>query len=634
MTDSTSTGATRRAMSDAPLWTGEDHGSRLAELAARTSDPAKDAPLRRDVRSLGTLLGRVLVEQGGNELFTAVEQLRHLLIQHREHRRQDVNLPLSEGAFLQDAREIISRLNVEQAHLVTKAFAIYFELTNLAETNHRNRRRRAGKLRTEEPPVAGSLRGTLLRLRTAGVNASKAMAALEQVRVSPVFTAHPTEIARRSVLVKRRRIAEQLAGLDRLPLPPAEVAQHEAAILAEITALWQTDEVRLEKPTVMDEVRMGLDYFPISLFETLPRLYGEIAESFQHVYGMAPDDRDLPDVVEFGSWIGGDRDGNPFVTPEATQGAIRMAREVVLSHYLSEVSSVADRLSISLRQVNASQTLRARCEEYESGIGRGRSRFKRVSASELYRRFLGYVLARLHAAKDTSSDPWAYRTPLEFASDLALMRDSLCDNRGSRIAKTLIDPLLRKIRTFGFHLTTLDIRQHARAHAEVQKALASNDSALGSASPLSSGQRADVLETFCKIAEFKKAYPAKAIRSYIISGNESEEDIFAVMRLASICGVRMAGAEDDPGLIPVPLFESIESLQAAAGIMERVWKLPAYQPLLDSWGRWQEVMLGYSDSNKDGGMLTSTWELYKAHRTLHRVARAANVKLSMIGGPL
>ena len=435
MTESASAGATRRAMSDTPLWTTDDHASRLAELAARTTDPAKDAPLRRDVRSLGTLLGHVLVEQCGCELFSVVEQLRHLLIQHREHRRQETNLPVSDAAFLQEAREIISRLDVEQAHRVTKAFAIYFELTNLAETNHRNRRRRAGRLRTEDPPVAGSLRGTLLRLRAAGVSASEALTALEQVRVGPVFTAHPTEIARRSVLVKRRRIAEQLAGLDRMPLPPTEEAQHEATILAEITALWQTDEVRLEKPTVMDEVRMGLDYFPISLFETLPRLYGEIAESFQHVYGVSLEDRELPDVVEFGSWIGGDRDGNPFVTPEATQGAIRMAREVVLSHYIHEVGSLADQLSSSLRQANASPELRARSDEYESGIGRGRSRFKRVSASESYRRFLGFVLTRLQTTKETASDPWAYRTPLEFASDLTLMRDSLHANRGSRIAR-------------------------------------------------------------------------------------------------------------------------------------------------------------------------------------------------------
>ena len=308
-----------------------------------------------------------------------------------------------------------------------------------------------------------------------------------------------------------------------------------------------------------------------------------------------------------------------------------MAREVVLNHYIHEVGSVAEQLSISLRQVNASPELRARCDEYESGIGRGRSRFKRVSASESYRRFLGFVLARLHTTKETSSDPWAYRTPFEFASDLALMRDSLHANRGSRIAKMLMDPLLRKVRTFGFHLSVLDIRQHARAHAEVQRALTSGEMGSANLAP-SSAPRVDVLETLCKIAEFKKTYPAKAIRTYIISGNESEEDIFAVMRLAGICGVRMAGAEDDPGLMPVPLFESIESLRAAAGIMERLWKLPAYQPLLDSWGRWQEVMLGYSDSNKDGGMLTSTWELYKTHRALHRVARAANVNLRLFHG--
>lgn len=370
------------------LWSAEDQQQRLAELTASTSDPAKELPLRRDVRSLGTLLGRVLVEQGGEDLFNTVERLRLLLIEHRRQNDSAQGKATASSGNLAEAREMISRLDTQQAYRVTKAFAIYFELTNLAETNHRNRRRRAGKLRSDARPLPGSLRGTLLRMQSSGITANEALDLLNAVRVIPVFTAHPTEIARRSVLLKRRRISEQLANLDRLPLPQMDAAQHESAILAEITALWQTDEVRLEKPTVMDEVRMGLDYFPASLFDTLAPLYAEIADSLQSVYGVTLESDDLPQLVEFGSWIGGDRDGNPFVTPASTEGALRMARAVILNHYIREVDLVADRLSVSMRQAGVSEKLRARCEEYEAGF-EGRSHFKRVSAPELYRRFLG-----------------------------------------------------------------------------------------------------------------------------------------------------------------------------------------------------------------------------------------------------
>ena len=625
-----STEATLTTPEEVSLWNAEDQQARLAELTASTTDPSKELPLRRDVRSLGTLLGRVLVEQGGEELFTIVERLRQLLIEHRRQSESHTGANPTD-ANLVEARDIISRLDVEQAYRVTKAFAIYFELTNLAETNHRNRRRRAGKLRMDARPLPGSLRGTLLRMQAAGIGAAEALALLQDVRVVPVFTAHPTEIARRSVLLKRRGIAEQLANLDRLPLPETDAVQYESAILMEITALWQTDEVRLEKPTVTDEVRMGLDYFPASLFNTLPRLYAEIAESFQSVYGSDLTDRELPRVVEFGSWIGGDRDGNPFVTPAATESALRMARDVVLNHYIRELNHIADRLSVSLRQVGASEKLVNRCAEYESGFGGGRSHFKRVSAAELYRRFLGSILSRLHSTKDAPANAWSYRDASELAADLDLMRESLCENRASRLAESLIVPILRKLGTFGFHLSTLDIRQHARAHSEALRLAADSSSSLPNL-PNAATQQTSVIETFCKIAEVKKNYPPKAISRYIVSGTESEEDIVAVMKLANLCGVQMACSGDDPGLMPVPLFESIESLRGAAKIMQRVWTLPAYQRLLDSWGRWQEVMLGYSDSNKDGGMLTSTWELYKAHRELHRVAREAKVKLRLFHG--
>ena len=263
-------------MPEAPLWGAENQSARLAELTAGTEDRAKELPLRRDVRSLGILLGRVLTQQAGEPLFKTVEQLRRLLIQSRAHAARSQ----SSSEEMQEARSIVERLSVREAYRVTKAFAIYFELTNLAETNHRKRRRRAGKFYPEQPPLAGSFRGTLLRIRDSGMGADQALAALGKVKVVPVFTAHPTEVARRTVLLKRRRIARQLELLDRLPLPGVEALALENAIAAEITALWQTDEVRVQKPQVSDEIRMGLDHYPMSVFESLPRLYAEIRESF------------------------------------------------------------------------------------------------------------------------------------------------------------------------------------------------------------------------------------------------------------------------------------------------------------------------------------------------------------------
>jgi phosphoenolpyruvate carboxylase len=247
-------------MADKPLWSTDDQNSLLAELTASTSDPAKELPLRRDVRCLGMLLGKVVVDQAGEPLFDVVEQLRHLLIHHRKHLSGEGQSGLEDQRMAR-ARDIVAGLGVEDAYRVTKAFAIYFELTNLAETNHRKRRRRAAKLHPEQPPLAGSFRGTLLRMRSKGLSAEQALAALRLIKVTPVFTAHPTEVARRTVLLKRRRIAKQLQRLDRLPLASSDAAQLEAAILAEITALWQTDEVRLEKPLVTDEIRMGLDHY-------------------------------------------------------------------------------------------------------------------------------------------------------------------------------------------------------------------------------------------------------------------------------------------------------------------------------------------------------------------------------------
>ena len=625
------------------LWRAKDQAARLAELTASTEDRAKEHPLRRDVRSLGILLGRVLVEQAGDALFQQVERLRRLLIQARLNTETPpptaAHAPKSNQEMSQ-ARAIIEELRVQEAYLVTKAFSIYFELTNLAETNHRKRRRRAGKLYSGQPPLPGSFRGTLLRMRASGMTGQQALEALRKVKVQPVFTAHPTEVARRTVLQKRRRIARHLESIDQLPLPEADALALESAILTEITALWETDEVRVQKPLVTDEIRMGLDHYPMSIFETLPRIYAEIGDAFENVYGLCIPVDQLPQPLSFGSWIGGDRDGNPFVTVESTREALQRAQNTIVAHYIAELGSIGEQLSSSAKQVSVSEAFRNRLAQYVQMMGDEPARLARISETELYRKFLSFMVTRLRDV--SSAGEHAYRSAREFESDLVYVRESLESNRGQRMAELLLDPLLRKARTFGFHLATLDIRQHAAVH---HKVLVELQSRVGnparpvvppnSRTPHSisfSEATTNAIQVFRCVAEWKKIFPAGCIRSYIISGSESESDIQAVLDLANRAGVQVAGAGSDPGLMPVPLFESIHSLRNSATIMARVWSDPQYRKLLDSWSGWQEVMLGYSDSNKDGGMLTSIWELYKAHRSLHAAARKHHVKLRLFHG--
>ena len=649
------------------LWeTGDQHG-RLEELTSH-APPSKTAPLRRDVRSLGRLLGGVLKEQGGEELFARVEALRKLAISHRElHARQEAaadELP-DEHELMAEAQRMIGGLGVGDAHRLTKAFAIYFELTNLAETNHRKRRRRAAELAPEHPAPPGSFLGTLRRLRQAGLDAEAALGLLRRVEVVPVFTAHPTEVARRTVLFKRRRIAEQLEQLDRLPLTAREAEERASVIAAEITALWQTDEVRRRRPTVRDEIKMGLDYYHASLIDTLPRLYESLASDFREAYGLELEARALPRVVRFGSWIGGDRDGNPYVTPACTRDALRMARGVILDHYLAALGGLLDRLSASTLQAGGDAELASAVDAYAARIASARPQAEARPPQELHRRFLAYVAQRLRLARDEPGHGEAYAGAEEFVGDLRLLRAGLARGAGERVARLSLDPLLRQAETFGFHLHTLDLRQHARVHARAVAELArAFEASGGGVQPADStdakghaGEDAEggkggdgprvaalparpseatqvLLDTLRSVAELKRAYPPASIRTFIISGAGAAEDVRALVWLAEVGGVRVGASEDgaDPGLMPVPLFESIEDLRRCPELCRALWTAPDYARLLDSWGREQEVMLGYSDSNKDGGMLTSLWEIYKAHRALHRVAEECNVRLRLFHG--
>jgi phosphoenolpyruvate carboxylase len=643
----------------APLWNPESWSQRLAELEAQSGD-LKEAPLRRDVRSLGMLLGEVLREQAGDELFEQVEALRQGTIRRRdaESRGQSEEAASSGAAAL----ELVRSLAPDRATLLTRAFAFYFELINLAETNHRKRRRMALRLNGGAGRQRGSLEGTLAEMRRVGIGAKEALDYLRQVLIVPVFTAHPTEAARRSVMFKRRRIGEFLAMLDQIPIPAQEMARLEELVLAEITSLWQTDEVRSRRPTVYDEIKMGLDYYDVSIFETLPVLYREISDALRATYDLQIESHQLPLVLRFGSWIGGDRDGNPYVTPQVTRDAIELARGHLLVYYLGRLQEIIDLLTTSAQQRPVSQELRKRLNAYIAQVHTPEAQvFGEQYEFEYYRRFVICLKARiqrtmLHPGRHGAPLPVmpytlaqgqdelaqvlpAYCSVDEFLSDLETLRESLAGNRGLRIARTLVDPLILQVRTFGLHLHTLDIRQHARVLARALKEAISDTIAPELPWELST-QTAGVLETFRVVAEVKQGCSPEAIRQYVISGASSVEDVLAVVRLARLGGVRVEGSGDapahgpsgDPGLMPVPLFEMIEDLRNAPTVCRELWSRQDYRKLLASWDNWQEVMLGYSDSNKDGGMLTSTWEIFRAHRALHVAAREAGVKLRLFHG--
>jgi phosphoenolpyruvate carboxylase len=625
------------------LWKPENWPLRLAELEARTGD-IKEAPLRRDVRSLGMLLGQVLREQAGDPLFSEVEELRQIAIRRREAQSGEAGQPFS------SALGSVHSLDTVQAYRLARAFAFYFELINLAETNHRKRRRLSLQLSGEAQ--RGSLRGTLRAMRAAGISGEAAVEWLRSICIIPVFTAHPTEVARRVVMFKRRRIADLLEQLDRIPLSDEQLEQYEESLIAEITALWETDEVRTRRPTVGDEVKMGLDYYDASIYATLPGLYTEVAAAFEAEYGVCLSPAELPVLLSFGSWIGGDRDGNPFVTPQVTREALQMAREHLLAHYQQQLQLILDLLTSSAQQAPVSVELEQRLHNYLDSLNTtGQQAFGERYEYESYRRFLSCIRVRLAGVGDSLSDAYppvaldatlaglpAYKSAQEFLDDLQIVHASLVENRGPRLANALIDPLLLEVRTYGLHLQTLDIRQHARLHtAALEEASAWKcDPARASSVPAPlTPASADVIETFRTIAELKKSCTPEAIRHYVISGAASSEDVLNVIWLARLGGVRVEGSgagAGDPGLMPVPLFESIEDLRNAPAICRELWQSSSYRQLLQSWNNTQEIMLGYSDSNKDGGMLTSTWEIFRAHRALHQVASECGVRLRLFHG--
>ena len=612
----------------------------------------KDLPLRADVRKLGEILGDCMKRHGGRELFETEELIRSL---SKSLRR---GLNRSDGRRSAPARELLTLLRSlerKKAIGVIRAFAVYFQLTNIAEQHHRIRRRRYYALETAEQPQPGSLAHLFTRLACSGADAVALLGVLERLAVEPVITAHPTEAVRRSVLEKHRRIADLLSELDRRDLPPLAREQVVHALEKEVESIWLTDELRRYQPEVLDEVSNALYYFDDVLFDAVPDLIEELHRVAHLVPGLVLPESKAP--LRFGSWVGGDRDGNPHVTAEVTWETLNRHRALVLSKYRKSVDDLGARLSESERHCPPRPRLVEALERYQEKFPDLASRVLLRNPHEPYRQMLGYVRERLERTSVGSREEGAYPSEKELYEDLLQIEESLCAN-GTRSA-SLVSRLMRQVSTFGLHLAKLDLRQSAPRHTEALSEITRElglapygerreagrvewlTSELSTPRPLLSGDARPSEATRETLDLFRVARRAldelspSAIGTYVISMAKDVSDVLAVLVLAKEAGLYQpaVGARELVARLRVaPLFETIEDLRRAPGVLSRLLENRAYAPVWKAQGNLQEVMVGYSDSCKDGGILTSSWELHKSQEALSKIARGHGAELLLFHG--
>lgn len=570
----------------------------------------KDVALRDDVRTLGALVGDVIREQGGDVLFERVERARRAATRWRD----------GDASAAADLHALVQSLGARDAEALVRAFAAYFEVVNLAERIHRIRRRR-DYLRAEATPQEGSLADAVQRLAAAGIGPDGAAALFERLQIEPVFTAHPTEATRRTLLEKEQVIGRLL--VDRLD--PSRTPDEERASLGrireEVTAAWQTDPHPSERPTVMDELEHVVFYLTDVVYRVVPPFYEELEGVLTKVYGTAgaaPVLSVLADrpVLRFASWVGGDMDGNPNVGAESLRAALARHRSLVLERYRREAAELARRLSQSGARVGVSDAVRTRVAEYgarfPAALGAIPARYHDMP----YRVLMGLVSARLDATRRDA--PEGYAGADELVADLRAVCTSLLAHRGAHAGLFGVRRLLRRVETFGFHLATIDVRQDARVH---QAVLASLE--LGEPDAAAS----NTLAVFRAIAECRARYGPAAIGPYIVSMARTADDVFDVLRLA-----QYAEPHHSVPLDVTPLFETVADLEAAPSVLRALLASEHYRAHLARRGMRQMVMIGYSDSNKDGGIAASRWGLQRAQAELAAVAQQAGVDLTIFHG--
>ncbi len=623
---------------------------------ASPSRRAKDneRPLVEDIRLLGRILGDVIRDQEGVAAYELVERVRKLSVAFRRD---------ADAQADQALKRLLKSLSGEQTVRVIRAFTYFSHLANLAEDRHHIRRRvlheRAGEAQ------AGSIEVALARLRGAGISPHTISQALAQAHLSPVLTAHPTEVQRKSILDAERDIANLLVARDEIrlhtlprdALAPRELAANELQIRARVLQLWQTRLLRFTRLTVADEIENALSYYETTFLREIPRLYANLEREL----GQQP----VASFLRMGQWIGGDRDGNPNVSAQTLEYALRRQAEVALRHYLTEVHYLGGELSLSAMLVDVSpqmQALAARSPDTNEH-----------RQDEPYRRALTGIYARLaatlkaltggEAARHAVAPQNPYPRAEDFLADLQTIRASLLAHHAQALVAQRLHPLVRAVEVFGFHLATVDLRQSSDQHELVvsellatarieanYSQLAENDKRvlltklLADARPLRvvgavySQHSRNELAIFEMAKRMREQYGTHAIRHYIISHTEAVSDLLEVMLLQKEAGL-LTGTLDATAtadLIVVPLFETIGDLRNAAPIMREFYALPGIADLVRRSGAEQEIMLGYSDSNKDGGIFTSNWELYRAEIALVKLfdglANSHNIQLRMFHG--
>jgi len=591
--------------------------------------PAKHSALRDDVHVLGALVGDVLKDQGGDTLFDLVEKDRLLAIRRRAGDKEaaaELGIQLR-GRAPQVARDL------------ARAFSMWFRAVNLAEKVHRIRRRRGYFVEASERAQPGGVEAVLLTFKQRGLTLAEVLDLLRQIHIEPVFTAHPTESARRTMLRKNQRIAGLL--LDRLDptLTPQELRQNWSRVRTEVTTAWQTEDHPRERLTVADEREHVVFYLAEILYRILPAFYGELAEALGRIYGVQPESLELPNIVKFGTWVGGDMDGNPDVHAKTIRETLARQQQVIINAYFSECQNLAQLLSQSASRSGVTPELTQRIELYATLIpgaqGITPARHDRMP----YRVFLGQVSERLRLTYD--GRPNGYEGPQHFLRDLKLIATSLKSNRGFHAGWGNVQRLIRRVETFGFHLATLDLRQQAEVHHRVigqglddpdwmTRTPAERHDLLVRAIERDSGCKVELdalgkrtLGVFEAILQARHRYGQDAIGYYVVSGTQGADDVLAPLLLA-----RWAEAYDRvSGEVAVdiaPLFQAVEALERCGEVMRTLLGDPLYRRHLEARGRRQCVALGYPDTSKESGIFASRFAVFRAQAELSAALSAAN----------
>ena len=591
----------------------------------------EDVPLHDDVRWLAAALGRVIRRLEGEPAFDAVETIRRAC-RARRHGAPDAQT-------LEELLAQVEALPLDRVAITARAFTLFFLLINTAEQVHRVRRARAYRTVDNAEPQPASARWTMRALRTAGHDALEVERALLGLEVRPVLTAHPTESTRRTLLSLQARVADLL--LDREGAPAAERRIIEEQLDGEVELLWITAEVRQDRPTVKDEVSTVLWYLETRLLDAGDRARDALLRAFEEEFGE-PSERAREFVpLRLGNWVGGDRDGNPFVTPEVTIATARRASYAILGRYAEAIASLVERLSVSAAIAPASRELRDSIDADRALLPDVYAANRQRNADEPVRLKLSLMRARVDAARQLTAsrdagrpvdEPAAYTGAAQLERDLLLVRENLVSAGAMHACRTTVDPLIAAVRAHGFHGYLMDVRDHAQVLRAAVDELRSRRPLVNTHVP-PSDDTVRVLDTFRAIRTIQDEIGEKAASTFIVSMTTEPDDLLRVLLLAREAGLVDLDAKPPRSRLDVvPLFETLADLERAPDVMRALFDDAEYRRQLAARGNLQEVMIGYSDSGKDAGILASSWALYQGQEALAAVCRKAKVELRLFHG--